>query len=148
MLPTTANSPLCVLSAFRFYAFRPTHGSTTPEWVGLGYLDDHDPQPVRVSYLHLAQSPRLVSRELDYIYSGLLQLAPYGVNISHLQPQTYALARPGARGARKLKEASSKEEHYAPRGSAVPLAVDVQTEALGVEPERALEVLGTKQHPA
>jgi hypothetical protein len=24
----------------------------------------------------------------------------------------------------------------------------VQTEALGVEPERALEVLGTKQHPA
>jgi hypothetical protein len=28
--------------------------STMPQRVGLGYLDDHDVQPVRVSYLHLA----------------------------------------------------------------------------------------------
>jgi hypothetical protein len=34
MLPTAANSPPCVLSTFRFYALRPTHGSTTPERVG------------------------------------------------------------------------------------------------------------------
>jgi hypothetical protein len=33
-----------------------------------------------------------------------------------------------------------------PCGSATPLAVDVQTEALGVEPKRTLEVGGTHQH--
>src|SRR5215207_393739 len=76
-------------------------------------LDDHYPQPVRISYLHLPQPPRLVSRELDNIHSGLFQLVSYGVDVSHLRPQTYTLAGPSARGARKLKEASSEEEDHA-----------------------------------
>src|SRR5215204_215207 len=121
--------------------------SATPERVVLGYLNDHNTQPVRVSYLHLPQPPRLVSRQLDNIYSGLFQLVSYGVDVSNLQPQTYTLASPSAPGARKLKEASSEEENHTPRGSAAPLAVDVQTEALGVELKRALEVGGTHQHP-
>src|SRR5829696_6191819 len=121
--------------------------SATSERVDLGYLDDHNAQPVRVSYLHLPQPPRLVSRELDNIHSGLFQLVSYCVDVSHLQPQTYTLAGPSARGARQLKEASSEEENHPPRGSAAPLAVEVQTEALGVEPKRALEVGGTHQHP-
>src|SRR5215217_2501873 len=115
--------------------------------MGLWYLDDHNAQPVRVSYLHLPQPPRLVSWELDNIHSGLFQLVSYGVDVSHLQPQTYILAGPSARGARELEESSTKEENYPPGGSAAPLAVDVQSEALSVEPKRALEVGGTHQHP-
>ena len=121
--------------------------AATSERVGLWYLDDHNTQPVRVSYVHLAQPPRLVCQQLDNIHSSFLQLVSYGVDVSHLQPQTYTLASPSAPGARKLKEASSEEENHAPRGSAAPLAVDVQTEALGVELKRALEVGGTHQHP-
>ena len=56
--------------------------SATPERVGLGYLDDHNAHPVRVSYLHLSQPPRLVSRELDNIHSALFQLVSYGVDLS------------------------------------------------------------------
>src|ERR671910_2721496 len=115
--------------------------------MGLWYLNEHNAQPIRVTYLHLPQTPRLVCRRLDNLHSGLLQLVSYGVHVSHLQPQSYTLACPSARGARQLKEASSEEEDHAPRGSAAPLAVDVQTEALGVEPKRALEVGGTHQHP-
>src|SRR5918997_3728113 len=125
----------------------PQRSSATSKRVGLGYLDDHNTQPLWVSYLHLPQPPRLVSRELDNIHSGPFQLVSYGVDVSHLQPQTYTLAGPSARGVRQLKEASSEEENHAPRGSAAPLAIDVQTEALGVEPKRALEVGGTHQHP-
>ena len=33
MLPTAANKMPSVLSAFRFYSFRPTHGSAKPERV-------------------------------------------------------------------------------------------------------------------
>src|SRR5918994_601281 len=73
---------------------------------------------------------------------------PNIVYVAHLYPQTYALAIPGARGARELKEASTKKEHNAPRGSATPLAVDGQTQALGVEVQRALEVHGVQQHSA
>src|SRR5215207_6336853 len=98
-------------------------------------LDDHYPQPVRISYLHLPQRPRLVSRELDNIHSGLFQLVSYGVDVSHLQPQTYTLASLGARGARQLEEASSEEEDHAPGGSAAPLAVDVQAKGFSVEPK-------------
>src|ERR671913_641115 len=112
--------------------------SATSERVGLWYLDDHNTQPVRVSYLHLPQPPWLVSRQLDNIHSGPFQLVSYGVDVSHLQPQTYTLAGPSGRGARQLKESSSEEENHTPRGSTAPLAVDVQTEALGVEPKRAL----------
>src|SRR5215218_4432959 len=107
--------------------------SATSERMGLWHLDDHNTHPVRISYLHLPQPPRLVSRELDNIHSGLFQLVSYGVDVSHLQPQTYILAGPSARGARQLEEASSEEENHTPGGSAAPLAVDVQTEALGVE---------------
>src|SRR5918999_438776 len=114
----------------------------------LCYLDDHNTQPVRVSYLHLPQPPRLVSRRLDNINSCPFQLASCSVDVSQLQPHTYTLACPSARGARQLKESSSEEEDHAPNGSAAPLAVDVQAEALGVEPKRALEVGGTHQHPA
>src|SRR5688572_25670944 len=114
--------------------------SATSERVGLWYLHDHYPHPVRVSYLHLAQPPRLVRRELDNIHSGLFKVASYSVDVSHLQPQSYTLVSLSARGARELEEASSEEEDHAPGGSAAPLAVDVQTEALGVEPQRALEV--------
>src|SRR5215204_691190 len=121
--------------------------SATSERVGLWYLHDHNAQPVRVSYLHLSQPPRLVCRELDNIHCGLFQFVSYGVDVSHLQPQTYTLASLGARGARQLEEASSEEEDHAPGGSAAPLAVDVQTEALSVEPKRTLEVGGTHQHP-
>src|SRR5215210_7503983 len=121
--------------------------SATPERVGLWYLDDHNNQAVRVSYLHLPQPPRLVSRRLHNIHSSLFQLVSYSVDVSHLQPQTHTLAGPSARGARQLKEASSEEENHAPGGSADPLAVDVQSEALGVEPKRALEVGGTHQRP-
>src|SRR5687767_2229551 len=110
-------------------------------------LHDHYPQPVRISYQHLPQPPRLVSRELDNIHSGLFQHVSYGVDVSHLQPYTYTLACPSARGARELKETSSEEENHAPGGSASPLTIDVQTEALDVEPERALEVGGMHQHP-
>src|SRR5215216_2198175 len=95
--------------------------SATPDRVGLWYLHDHDAQPVRVSYLHLAQPPRLVSRELDNIHSGLFQLVSYGVDVSHLQPQTYTLAGPGVRGARQLEESSAKEENHASCGSSTPL---------------------------
>src|ERR687897_2427358 len=100
--------------------------SAKPEWVCLWHLDDHYLQPVRVSYLHLPQPPRLVRRELDNIHFALFQLVSYGVDVWHLQPQTYTLAGPSARGARELKEASSEEEDHAPGGSAAPLAVDVQ----------------------
>src|ERR671910_3110474 len=89
--------------------------SAKPEWVCLWHLDDHYLQPVRVSYLHLPQPPRLVSRQLDNLYSGLFQLVSYGVDLSHLQPQTYIPASPSGRGARQLKEASSEEENHAPR---------------------------------
>src|SRR5215218_8553655 len=41
----------------------------------------------------------LVSRRLDNIHSRLLQLLSYGVDDSHLQPQTYTLAGPSARGS-------------------------------------------------
>ena len=115
--------------------------------MGLWYLDDHNTQPVRVSYLHLPQPPRLVCRHLDNIHSGLFKLLSYGVDISHLQPKSYTLTCPSARGARDLKEASSEEEDHPPRRSATPLAVKVQTEVLGVEPELAAEVGGTHQHP-
>ena len=98
--------------------------------MGLWYLNDHYPQPVRVSYLHLAQPPRLVCRHLDNIHSGLFQLTSYAVEVSHLQPQSYTLAGSSARGARELKEASSEKENHAPGGSAAPLAVDVQTEEI------------------
>src|SRR5215211_8488815 len=111
--------------------------SATPDRVGLWYLHDHDAQPVRVSYLHLAQPPRLVSRELDNIHSGLFQLVSYSVDVWHLQPQTYTLAGSSARGARELKGSSSEEENHAPRGSAAPLAVDVQAEALSITPQPA-----------
>ena len=57
------------------------------------------------------------------------------------------LAGASARGARQLKETSANEENHALGGSFAPLAVDVQSEALSVEPERALEVGGTHQHP-
>src|SRR5918994_2393614 len=120
--------------------------SATSKRVGLWYLDHHNTQPVRVSYLHLPQPPWLVSRQLDNIHSGPFQLVSYGVDVSHLQPQTYTLAGPSGRGARELKEASS-EEDYAPRGSSTPLAVDVQAKVFSVEPKRALEVGGTHQHP-
>jgi hypothetical protein len=60
--------------------------SATSERMGLWDLDNHDPQLVRVSYLHLPQPPRLVSRQLDNIHSTLLQLASYSVDVSHLQP--------------------------------------------------------------
>src|SRR5918995_4634912 len=100
--------------------------SATPERVGLWYLDNHNTQPVRISYLHLAQPPWLVRRRLDNIHSGLFQLVSYGVDVWHLQPQSYTLAGPRARGARELKEASSEEEDHAPGRSAAPLAVEVQ----------------------
>src|SRR5215211_2554171 len=121
--------------------------SATPEWVGLWYLDDHDAQPLRVSYLHLPQPPRLISRGLDNIHCGLFEFVSYGVDVSHLQPQTYTLASLGARGARQLEEASSEEEDHAPGGSAAPLAVDVQAKGFSVEPKRTLEVGGTHQDP-
>src|SRR5215204_4128247 len=121
--------------------------SATPERVALGYLHDHDTQPVRVSYLHLPQLPWLVSRQLDNIHSGPFQLVSYSVDVSHLQPQTYILASLGARGARQLKEASSEEENHAPRGSSTPLAIDGQAKVFSVELKRALEVGGTHQHP-
>src|SRR5215211_6101252 len=73
--------------------------SATLERMGLWYLDDHYPQPVRVSYLQLPQRPPLVCRRLDNIHSRLLQLLSYGVDVSHLQPQTYTLAGPSARGS-------------------------------------------------
>src|SRR5215203_2447882 len=68
--------------------------SATSERMGLWYLNDHNAQPVRVSYLHLPQPPRLVCRELDNVHSGLFQLVSYSVDVSHLQPQTYTLAGP------------------------------------------------------
>jgi hypothetical protein len=49
-----------------------------------GYLDDHNRQPIRVSYLHLAQPPWLVSRRFDYLDPGISELTPYGVDVSHL----------------------------------------------------------------
>jgi hypothetical protein len=115
--------------------------------MGLWDLDDHYPQPVRVLYLHLPQPPWLVSRRLDNIDSGLLQLLSYDVDVSHLQSQSYTLAGDHARGARQLKEASSEEENHAPRGSSSPLAIDVQAKVFSVEPERALEVGRMHQHP-
>src|ERR687890_28172 len=65
--------------------------SATSERMGFWDLDDHNTHPVRVSYLHLAQPPRLVSRRVDNIHSGLFQLVSYSVDVSHLQPQTYTL---------------------------------------------------------
>jgi hypothetical protein len=114
MLPTAANRPPCILSAFRFYAVRPTYGLATSEGVVLWHLDDHNSQPIRVSYLHLAQPPRLVSWELDNIHSSLRQHSSYGVHVSHLQPQAHVLICGSVRGARKLDEASTEEEHDAP----------------------------------
>src|SRR5215204_81015 len=107
--------------------------SATPERVGLWYLHDHDAQPVRISYL--PQPPRLVCRRLDNIHSGLFQHVSYGIDVSHLQPQTYTLACPSARGARQLDEATSEEENHTPGGSAAPLAVDVQAKVFSVEPK-------------
>jgi hypothetical protein len=95
MLSTATSSPPWVRSAFRFYALRPTHRSATPERMVFGYLDDYDAQSVWVPYLHLAQPPPLVSRELENIHSGPFQLLSYGVHVPHLQPQTYAFAGPG-----------------------------------------------------
>src|ERR671914_1400178 len=106
--------------------------------MGLGYLDDHNTQPVRVSYLHLPQPPRLVCRQLDNIHSGHFQLVSYGVDISYLQPQTYALAGTSARGPGELEEAPAQEENHALPRSTAPLPIDVQAEALSVESERAL----------
>ena len=57
--------------------------SAASERMGLWYLDDHYPQPVRISYLHLPQPPRHVGRELDNIHSGLFQLVSYDVDVSH-----------------------------------------------------------------
>jgi hypothetical protein len=60
MLPTAANSPPCVLSAFGFYAVRPTDASATPARVVFGHLDDHDAQPAisEASEKHRPHRPR------------------------------------------------------------------------------------------
>ena len=64
--------------------------SAASERMGLWYLDDHYPQPVRISYLHLPQPPRHVSRELDNIHSGLFQLVSYDVDVSHTATELYS----------------------------------------------------------
>jgi hypothetical protein len=88
--------------------------SATPQRMGLWYLHDHDAQPVRISYLHLPQPPRLVSRELDNIHSSLFQLVSYGVDVSHLQPQTYTLAGP-------VREEPDSSRKPPPRKKTTPL---------------------------